>query len=380
MPFINRDILKEILSHHPPKALVIFGPRRVGKTTVLQHASKTLSAVWYTGDSPEDIQSLNVPSTADLRTLLTQAPTIVIDEAQRVPNIGLIIKRLVDINVTLEKPVSIFVTGSSSFELSSGVKESALGRINEIQMWPFSVAELAENTNWGNVTQNIRWNLVYGMYPEICTDPENAKQNLMNHCSSLLFKDIFAIGGIRRSDKLEKLVQYLAYNIGSMISYESLAREIGINKNTVIDYITLLEQCFIVKVCGSFSRNLSNELKKSKKIYFCDNGIRNAMIGNFAPIANRSDAGALWENFVFSERLKLHSQRKDFAKMFFWRTSENKPHELDFIEVTDNKMMALECKMSAQEQARPGKAFEEAYPECQIHTVTPRDIMKVWQL
>lgn len=218
-----------------------------------------MSTVWYTGDSFEDIKTLSIDSTADLRTLLQQSPTMIIDEAQRVPGIGLLIKRLVDINVTLDKPVSIFVTGSSSFELAFGVKESAMGRIRELQMWPLSTGELANHTNWGHVTQNIRWNLVYGMYPEICADSESARQNLMDYCSSLLFKDVFALGGIRLSDKFEKLVQFLAYNIGSIISYDAVAREVGLNKNTVADYIKLLEQCFIVKVCSSFSKNLSNE-------------------------------------------------------------------------------------------------------------------------
>lgn len=360
--------------------MVIFGPRRVGKTTLLQQADISQSATWYTGDSVSDIQALNIPSTDDLRNLLLQSDTLVIDEAQRVPDIGLLLKRLVDINATLEKPVKIYATGSSSLELASGVKESALGRIKELQMWPLSTQELAAHTSWGQVTQNIRWHLVYGMYPEICMDPESAKENLMDHCNALLFKDIFSLGGIRLSDKFEKLVQYLAYNIGALISYDSVSREVGLNKNTVADYVTLLEQCFIVKVCPSYAKNLSNELKKSKKIYFCDNGIRNAVIGNFSPLSNRPDAGALWENFVFTERLKLHSLRKDYAKIFFWRTSERHPRELDFIEVQDGNMTAIECKLSKNEVAKPGDAFLEAYPDCPIHTMSPADVKELWQV
>ena len=380
MALIERSLLSTLLTHKPPKAMVIFGPRRVGKTTLLQQANVSLSAAWYTGDSVSDIQALNIPSTDDLRNLLLQSEAIVIDEAQRVPDIGLLLKRLVDINSTLEKPVKIFATGSSSFELASGVKESALGRIKELQMWPLSAKELADHTSWGQVTQNIRWHMVYGMYPEICTDPESAKENLMDHCNALLFKDIFSLGGIRLSDKFEKLVQYLAYNVGSLISYDGVSREVGLNKNTVADYVTLLEQCFIVKVCPSFAKNLSNELKKSKKIYFCDNGIRNAVIGNFSPIANRPDAGALWENFVFTERLKLHSLNKDYAKIFFWRTSDGRPRELDFIEVLDGQMTAIECKMTKDEVAKPGAAFTGAYPDCRIHTISPADVMKLWKI
>lgn len=380
MRLIDRTLLPTVVGHRPPKALVIFGPRRVGKTTLLRQVDSTLDATWYTGDSSADVDALNVPSTDDLRNLLLQGQAIVIDEAQRVPGIGMLLKRLVDINETLENPVKIFATGSSSFELAAGVKESALGRIKTLQMWPLSAQELADHKSWGKVTQNINWHLVYGMYPEIYRDPENAKSNLMDHCSALLYKDIFSLGGIRQPDKFEKLVQFLAYNVGSLISYDGVSREIGLNKATVADYVTLLEQCFIVKVCPSYSKNLSNELKKSKKIYFCDNGIRNAVLGNFSPITNRSDAGALWENFVFSERMKMHSYRNDYAQIYFWRTSAPRPRELDFIEILDGNMTAIECKLSKNETAKPGDAFHEAYPECEIHTVSPMEVQKLWQI
>lgn len=380
MKFIDRLLLPAVAGHKPPKALVIFGPRRVGKTTLLRQADSSVAATWYTGDSALDVQSLQVPATDDLRNLLLQGNAIVIDEAQRVPDIGMLLKRLVDINVTLEEPVKIFATGSSSFELAAGVKESALGRIKTLQLWPLSTQELANANSWGHVTQNIHWHLVYGMYPEICMDPESAKENLMDHCNALLYKDIFSLAGIRRSDKFEKLVQFLAYNVGSLISYDSVSREVGLNKNTVADYITLLEQCFIVKVCPSYAKNLANELKKSKKIYFCDNGIRNAVLGNFSPIANRSDAGALWENFVFTERLKLHSYQNDYAQIYFWRTQNPRPRELDFIEIVDGKMTAIECKLSKNEVAKPGDSFVKAYPDCEIRTVSPLDVQRLWQI
>ncbi len=380
MRLIERSLLASVVGHKPPKALVILGPRRVGKTTLLQQADATLSAAWYTGDSVADIRALNIPATDDLRNFLLQGKAIVIDEAQRVPDIGMLLKRLVDINVTLEHPVKIFATGSSSFELAAGFRESALGRIRTLHMWPLSTQELAAEKSWGQVAQNIHWHMVYGMYPEICTDPENARENLMDHCSAWLYKDIFSLAGIRLASKLEKLVQYLACSVGSLISYDGVSREVGLNKNTVADYITLLEQCFIVKVCPSYSRNLSNELKKSKKIYFCDNGIRNAVIGDFSPVASRPDAGALWENFVFGERLKLHSLRNDFARIYFWRTASPRPRELDFIELADGKMTAIECKLSERETAKPGAAFMEAYPGCEIHTVSPRDVQQLWQI
>ena len=380
MPLLKRSLLTSVLNHKSPKAMVIFGPRRVGKTKLLQQADVALPAAWYTGDNLDDVRALNIPSTDDLRNLLLQGKTLVIDEAQRVPGIGLLLKRMVDINAMLEHPVTILATESASFELATGVQESALGRIKTLQMWPLSAKELAENSSWGMVSQNIRWHMVYGMYPEICADPASAGEHLMDHCNAMLFKDIFSLGGIRLNDKLEKLLQYLAYNIGSLVSYDSVSREIGLNKNTVADYITLLEQCFIVKVCPSYAKNLPNELKKSKKIYFCDNGIRNAVIGDFSPVAHRADAAVLWENFVFTERLKLHALNKDFAKIYFWRTSGRRPKEFDLIEVVDGKMTAIDCKMSKDEASEPGKAFLAAYPECTIHTISPDDVMKLWTI
>lgn len=155
------------------------------------------------------------------------------------------------------------------------------------------------------------------MYPEICTDPEYARDNLISHCQSLLFKDIFNLSSIRYSSKFETLVKLLAYNIGSVVNYDNLSRETGLNRPMVMEYICLLEQCFVVKVCHSYAKNLSNELKKSKKIYFCDTGIRNAVIEDFSPLASRADAGALWENFFFMERVKFHSLHRDYARIYF---------------------------------------------------------------
>ena len=186
---------------------------------------------------------------------------------------------------------------------------------------------------------------------------------------------------IRHRDKLMLLVTRLAYNIGQEVSYESLARETGLNKTTVADYLQRLEQYFIIKICPSFSRNLSNELKKGKKVYFCDNGIRNAIIGDFSPMSARRshDAGALWENFFFMERVKLHSIRNDGIDLYFWRTTSNTPHELNFLEVKNETIRAFDCKLSPNAKARPGK-FTTAYPDASIQVVTPNDLMKLWLL
>ena len=380
MTLIPRAVLPQLLRHKPPKAVLLYGPRRAGKTTLLREIGKDKDVTWFDGDNPDDVNiGLNLPSGASVRTLLLNNNAIAIDEAQRVPGIGLLIKRLVDANTLLEKPVDIYATGSSSLDLASGVRESALGRIVEVNVWPFSTAELAESSSWGKVLQDIETRIVFGMYPEICVDPENAKANLINHCTALFFKDIFELGGIRYSSKFEILVKHLAYNIGNVVNYDALSRECGLSRTTVVDYIRLLEHCFVVKTCSSYARNLSNELRKSKKIYFCDTGIRNAILKKFEPLTTRADAGALWENFFFMERVKYHSLRQDFADIYFWRTAGQAAREIDFVEVVDGRMQAFECKLSPKAKVKPTLTFTRAYPECPVEIVTPQELYKVWQ-
>lgn len=246
-------------------------------------------------------------------------------------------------------------------------------------MWPLSITEIANSKGWGEVCQNIERLMIYGTYPEVFTNPDQAQAILRNYCDAVLYKDLFALAGIRQNEKFMHLVKLLAYSVGSEINYDNLARETGLNKTTVADYLKLLEQCFIVKICPSFSKNLSNELKKGKKVYFCDNGIRNAIIGDFSPVHVRrqGDAGALWENFFFMERVKLHSIRGDFVDLYFWRTTGNTMHEVDFLEVKEETIRAFECKLSSKAKVKTGK-FTQAYPGVSIQTVTPQNLMKLW--
>ena len=380
MPYIQRELQPQIIRETPPKAVVIFGARQIGKTTLLSELSLHEKSVrWFNGDLSTDHRQLQFSSTTDVELTLRQADTIIIDEAQRFPNIWLILKQLVDVNVRLNLGKKIFATGSSSLELAKGVKESAVGRLVHRQMWPLSISEIASAKGWGEICQNIERLMIYGTYPAVFTDPDHAEATLRNYCDGVLYKDLFALAGIRQNDKFMHLVKLLAFNVGSEVNYDSLARDTGLSRTTVADYLQLLEQCFIIKICPSFSRNLSNELKKGKKVYFCDNGVRNAIIGDFSPLSARrgQDAGALWENFFFMERVKLHSIRNDFTDMYFWRTTSNNPHELDFLEVKNEKIRAFECKLSPSAKARPGK-FTTAYPDAPIQTVTPDDLMKVW--
>ena len=380
MPYIQRELQPQIISETPPKAVVILGARQIGKTTLVSELSLHEKSVrWFNGDLITDHRLLQFSSTTDVELTLRQADTIVIDEAQRFPNIGLILKQLVEDNIRLNLGKKIFAAGSSSLELAKGVKESAVGRLVHIQMWPLSISEIAAAKGWGEICQNIERLMIYGTYPAVFTDPDHAEATLRNYCDGVLYKDLFALAGIRQNDKFMQLVNLLAFNVGSEVNYDNLARDTGLSKTTVADYLKLLEQCFIIKICPSFSRNLSNELKKGKKVYFCDNGVRNAIIGEFSPMAARrgQDASALWENFFFMERVKFHSIRNDFTDMYFWRTTSNNPHELDFLEVKNEKIRAFECKLSPSAKARHRK-FTTAYPDAPIQTVTPDDLMKLW--
>lgn len=380
MPYIQRELQPQIIRETPPKAVVIFGARQIGKTTLLTELSQYEKSVrWFNGDLITDHRQLQFSSSTDVELTLRQADTIIIDEAQRFPNIGLILKQLVDVNVRLNLGKKIFATGSSSLELAKGVKESAVGRLVHRQMWPLSISEIAAAKGWGEISQNIERLMIYGTYPAVFTDPDHAESTLRNYCDGVLYKDLFALAGIRQNEKFMHLVKLLAYNVGSEVNYDNLARDTGLSRTTVADYLQLLEQCFIIKICPSFSRNLSNELKKGKKVYFCDNGVRNAIIGDFSPMVARpsQDGGALWENFFFMERVKLHSIRNDFTDMYFWRTTSNNPHELDFLEVKNERIRAFECKLSSSAKARPGK-FTTAYPDAPIDTVTPDDLMRLW--
>ena len=377
---IPRDLSQKILLSTPPKAVVIYGPRQAGKTTLVRSLPNMGTVNFLNGDRPRDIQRLtSIESEADIKQMLLSADTLIIDEAQNVPNIGRIVKMLVDAN----EKTKIFLTGSSAFELAQGVRESAVGRVVNRNLWPLSLNEIAQAQSWGFVESNLERFLVYGMYPGVVTNPENAVETLIDLSGDILFRDAFALQDIRSPNSLRHLLELLARQIGQEVSYDSLARETKLHSLTVERYIDLLEKCFIIKRCGSFSRNLSNELKKGKKIYFCDVGLRNAIIDDFSPFNLRDDAGGLWENFFFMERLKKHDTERTFVRQYFWRIRGSKPklgsdkpieysRELDFVEVRDDKMVAFECKLDPKQRDNAGGEFRNSYPQCPIYVVSPR--------
>lgn len=362
---IERDLSGKKQSN---RAEVLFGPRQVGKSTLLAHIIENQATHLLTGDDENDIKILSDPSS--YLPLLKDHPNLVIDEAQYIPSIGRVIKRMVDNN---ETRCHIFVTGSSSLDLAGGVMESAAGRINTYSLWPFSLEELAQNSSWLEVKRGLNERMIYGCYPTVINEPQYAREYLRDFVNSVLYKDLFNLAEMRKPTDLRKLVSYLAYNIGSEIKYATVSSELGISSKTIERYVDLLESCFIVKVVPSFSRNPESEIKLGKKIYFIDNGIRNALInGGFNPFASRTDTGALWENLFFTERLKKHSYSKDGTEIYFWRTRFLQ--EMDFVEITDGQMKAFECKVTARIRGKSIRAFQNAYPNCRITVATPENI------
>lgn len=287
---IFHELTSRILDSTPPKAVVIYGPRQAGKTTLIKNLPNLGVVNFLNADRPRDVRQLQgLQSAGDIDVLLSSSDTIIIDEAQNVPDIGHIVKMLVDAN----QKTKIFLTGSSALELAQGVRESAVGRVVHRNLWPLSIHELANEYGWGYVQTNLDRFLVYGTYPATVTNPDTAVEQLIDLSGDLLFRDVLALQDVRSPNTLRQLLELLAYRIGQEISYESLGREIRMHSQTVERYIDILEKCFIIKRCGSFAKNLDNEIKKGKKIYFCDVGLRNAIIDDFSPFGTREDAGHL---------------------------------------------------------------------------------------
>ena len=367
-PYIRRELEAPILRGTlRNRAELILGPRQVGKSTMLDHLVQNQRFIKLTGEDEDDLSILADPKT--FLTLTQQFPNVIIDEAQFVPNIGRVIKRLVDNNTTDSR---IFVTGSSALDLGGHLKESAAGRFNSYNLWPLSLEELAEHSSWIEVKRQINDRMIYGCHPDVINDPAHAKEYLLDFTDSILYKDLFKLAEVRKPTDLTKLVTFLAANVGSEIRYGSIASELGIQNKTIERYVDLLASCFILKVVPSWTRNPTAELKLSKKIYFYDNGIRNALLKNFAPVPAREDKGVLWENLFFTERLKLHAFRRDGGEIYFWRTK--KQHEMDFIEIVNGTIAAFECKAGNKINSTSIKAFSRAYPNIPVTVVSPDNI------
>jgi len=353
------------------KIIILLGARQVGKTTLInQIADKLkLSTLFLNCDEPEPRNLLTNTNGQKLKQLIGTSKLILIDEAQRVKNIGLTLKLIVD-NIA---DVQVIVTGSSSLEIANEINEPLTGRKYEYTVFPFSTNELVVNTNYLNEKQLLEQRLIYGHYPDVVNNPSEAKEILMNIVNSYLYKDLLAYNDVRKSSQLEKLVEALALQVGNEVSYSELSQILQTNTHTVERYIDLLEQSFVVFRLRAFSGNVRNEIKKSRKIYFYDNGIRNAIIQNFNSLNLRQDVGALWENFFVSERMKFNHYNRNFAKSYFWRSFQQQ--EVDLIEVENTEITAFEMKWNKNKKTKIPLTFSNAYPLKGSFTVTSDNYM-----
>ena len=334
---------------HQKKAIILIGARQVGKSTLFDNIVKQIQLPTLTRncDEPETRQILTDINSKQLALLIGKNKVVVIDEAQRVDNIGMTLKLITD-NFP---DIQLLATGSSSFELRNRLNEPLTGRKYEYTLYPMSTEELMHDKGLLYVKQTLDSRLLYGSYPDVLNNPDNAKEILMNLASSYLYKDILEHEGIRRPELINKLLIALALQVGSEVSHNELAKTIGTDNKTIERYIDMLEKCFVIFRLSAFSRNLRTELRKSKKIYFYDNGIRNAIIQNFAPLAMRQDVGALWENFFISERIKRNHYNGSYAQSYFWRTTRQQ--EVDYIEIENGEISAFEMKWNPNKKGTP---------------------------
>lgn len=370
---IQRQLYNEIKEDlFKGKAILLFGSRQVGKTTLIEslispYADETLI---FSGDEADTREIFSDISTVGLKRIIGNKKIIFFDEAQRIKNIGLMLKLITD----QIKTVQVIATGSSAFELANKTNEPLTGRKFEYHLFPLSFIEMTKHTHWLEEKRLLNERLVYGYYPEIVSSSSTrvAVKLLKLLSESYLYKDILALDGVQKPQVLDKLVKALALQVGSEVSFNELARLTGSNHHTVEKYIDILEKAFIIFRLPSYSRNVRNELKKSKKVYFCDNGVRNALIGDFRPLDSRTDKGALWENFLISERRKHLSYKQEFAtRSYFWRTRQQQ--EIDYIEETYAGLQAWEFKWNPNAKGRFPETFLKAYPETKTEFVTSKD-------
>jgi predicted AAA+ superfamily ATPase len=363
---INRIHLQNILSKlFSGKALILLGPRQTGKTTLLKQieSAHKEESIWLDCDEPDIREKLTNVSSTELKNLIGNKKYIFIDEAQRVENIGLSLKLITD-NL---QDVQLIVSGSSALEISNKINETLTGRKFEFRLYPLSLTELS--AHHGQLVENrlIENRMIYGYYPDVVNNPGSEELILKELIDSYLYKDILLFKEIRKPYILPKLLKLLAIQIGSEVSTSELAQNLQIDRDTVERYLDLLEKSFIIFRLGSFSRNLRTELNKSKKIYFFDTGIRNALISNFNSLELRTDKGALWENFLISEKMKHNSYNYVFCNSYFWRTHQQQ--EIDYVEEKQGKLYAWEFKWDRKHKAKIPKTFMDAYPESESYII-----------
>ncbi len=378
MPLIHRQLQSVIQDHlFRGKAILLIGARQVGKSTlfkqVLDASSQQCSKAQILSldcDDPEVRLMLDTPNLEQINRLVSNKRIVLIDEAQRIRGIGLTLKMITDHFAD----VQLLVTGSSSLLLQGQLNESLTGRKFEYQLYPISTQELYNDGGLLRVNKMLESRLIYGSYPDIVCNAGDARDLLMNLSGSYMYQDLLSLEGIRKPALLEKLLVALALQVGSEVSHNELAQTIGTDSKTVEKYIDLLEKCYVVFRLSALSRNVRTELKKSRKIYFYDNGIRNALIHNFNPTGIRQDMGALWENFFISERIKYNHYNARYVNMYFWRTTQQQ--EIDYVEEVDGTMTAFEMKWNPKKaNTTIPSAFLNAYPIKETVVITPENYL-----
>ncbi|MFA6924186.1 MAG: ATP-binding protein [Bacteroidales bacterium] len=353
-----KRILQQVIENkiNKGKAIILLGPRQTGKTTLLKIiAEKHKPYLFLDGDDPTVRNILNTPNTGQLRNLIGNHKMVFIDEAQRINNIGITLKIITD----QLKGIQLLVSGSSALEINHTMNEPLTGRKWEYLLYPISWQELENNIGYLSAIQILEQRLLFGMYPDVINNNGEEKEILKHLLSSYLYKDVLEYGGIKKPEIIDNLLQALAFQVGNEVSYNELSQLLNIDRKTVGTYIDLLEKAFIVFKLHSFSRNLRNEIKTNKKVYFYDNGVRNMLIGNFQPISQRFDKGAIWENFLISERKKHIEYSQSYAKMYFWRTAQQQ--EIDYIEEKDGIIKGYEFKWEAIRKVKIPKLFIQSY-------------------
>ncbi|MBQ5974357.1 MAG: ATP-binding protein [Bacteroidales bacterium] len=351
------------------KVIILTGARQVGKTTLLKQLLRQKEGVlWLNGDELQ-VQNLFANASADrLLSEFSNSKIVILDEAQRIENIGLRLKLITD----SDSEVQVIATGSSAFELANKVNEPLTGRKWEYQMFPLSFGEMVAHHGKLKEMRMLPRRIIYGYYPEVVTNDGNEVEILKLLTDAYLYKDILSWESIKHPDKLQTLLRALAYQVGSQVSYNELSQMCSMDSKTVERYINLLEQCYIIFRLPSFSRNLRHELKSSRKIYFYDNGIRNALIADYRAPEVRQDIGALWENYVIAERMKSNEYYHRWVNRYFWRTKQQQ--EIDYLEESGGKLHAYEMKWNPRAKASITKTFTEAYPNSEFQVITTDNI------
>ncbi len=351
------------------KAFIVFGPRQAGKTTFVEQLLEKVNkkTLYLNGDDADVRETMDKPNAAQLTQLLTGYEVLFIDEAQRINEVGLLIKIIVD----RFKHIQVIATGSSAFELSGKINEPLTGRKYEMLLLPFSYVELLEHNGFLNEERALEQRLLYGSYPEIINDFPNAEEHLKLLADSYLYKDLFALEDVKKPALFEKIVKALALQVGSEVNFSELAKLVRADQKTVEKYIDLLEKTFVVFSLPAFSGNVRNEIKKGRKIYFYDTGIINAITRNFNTLANRNDVGILFENYMIAERLKYLHQNQKEAKSFFWRTTQQQ--EIDYIEQQENSLLAVEFKWNESKKTRIPLTFKHAYKDVEAYFISKSD-------